>query len=247
MKQLLDRVAVVTGASNGIGRAIAEAFAAAGAKTVLVARRAAVLDDVAKGIRTNGGTALVAAADVTKEAEVTSVFAKAMDTFGRVDILVNNAGVPSATPTEDTTLAYWQQVLDVNVTAVFLCSREAVRIMKKQGGGRIINMGSISAITPRPHSIGYTTTKFAIEGMTHSLTHDGRAYGVVASVIRPGATATSFVAGKPAGPGAQPEDYIMSPDDIARIAVLMCALPPEVNLYEATILPNHQPSFIGRG
>lgn len=247
MKQLEGRVAVVTGASSGIGRAIAEAFAGEGAKVVLVARRALVLQEVAAGIGARGGSALAAPADVTKEEDVQAVFAKALDTFGRVDILVNNAGVPTSTPTEETTLAYWKQVLDVNVTAVFLCSREAVRIMKKQGGGRIINMGSISAITPRPHSIGYTTTKFAIEGMTHALTQDGRAYGVVASVIRPGATATSFVGGKPAGPGSTPQEYIMAPQDIARVAVLMCSLPPEVNLYDATILPNHQPSFIGRG
>jgi len=247
VKQLQDRVAVVTGASNGLGRAIAEAFAAEGAKVVLAARRKDALEEVAAGIKKAGGTALVAPTDVTKEPEILALFEKTKAAYGRLDVLVNNAGVPTSTPTEEMTLDYWQSVLDVNLTAVFLCSREAIKIMKGQGGGRIINMGSISARTPRPDSIGYTTTKFAVEGLTRSLTFDGRKYGVVASMIHPGSTATGFMQGRPAGPGKTPQEYVMSPHDVARIAVLMCSLPPEVNLFEATILPNHQPSFIGRG
>jgi NAD(P)-dependent dehydrogenase (short-subunit alcohol dehydrogenase family) len=247
VKQLQDRVAIVTGASSGLGRAIAESFAAEGAKVVLAARRTAVLAEVAAGIAKAGGTALPVPTDVTKEADVTALFAKAKNAFGRVDILVNNAGVPTATPTEEMTLEYWQSVIDVNLTAVFLCSREAIRVMKGQGGGRIINMGSISARSPRPHAAAYTATKFAIDGFTRSLTFDGRAYGIVASVIHPGSTATGFMQGRPAGPGATPADYVMSPHDVARVAVLMCTLPPEVNLFDATVLPNHQPSFIGRG
>jgi NAD(P)-dependent dehydrogenase (short-subunit alcohol dehydrogenase family) len=247
MKQLQDRVAIVTGASSGLGKAIAEAFAAEGAKTVLAARRKDVLEEVAAGIRAKGGTALVVPTDVTKEPEVLALYARTMEAFGRVDIVVNNAGVPTKTPTEDTTLEHWREVLDVNLTAAFLMSREAIKIMKPQGGGRIINMGSISAISPRPNSAAYTTSKFAIEGLTRSLTLDGRAYGVVASVIQPGSTATNFVAGRPAGPGKTPQDYVMAPEDVARVAVLMCTLPPEVNLFEATILPNHQRSFLGRG
>jgi NAD(P)-dependent dehydrogenase (short-subunit alcohol dehydrogenase family) len=247
MKQLQDRVAIVTGASSGLGKAIAEAFAAEGAKTVLAARRKQVLDEVAAGIRAKGGTALAVPTDVTKEPEVLALFAETMEAFGRVDIIVNNAGVPTKTPTEEIALDYWREVLDVNLTAAFLMSREAIKVMKPQGGGRIINMGSISAISPRPHSAAYTTSKFAIEGLTRALTYDGRAYGIVASVIHPGSTATNFLGGRPAGPGKTPQDYVMAPQDVARIAVLMCALPPEVNLFEATILPNHQPSFLGRG
>jgi NAD(P)-dependent dehydrogenase (short-subunit alcohol dehydrogenase family) len=247
MKQLQDRVAIVTGASSGLGKAIAEAFAAEGAKVVLAARRKEVLEQVAAGIRAKGGTALVVPTDVTQEPQVLALYAKTMDAYGRVDIVVNNAGVPTKTPTEDTTLEYWREVLNVNLTAAFLMSREAIKVMKPQGGGRIINMGSISAISPRPHSAAYTTSKFAIEGLTRALTYDGRAYGVVASVIHPGSTATNFVSGRPAGPGKTPQDYVMAPEDVARIAVLMCALPPEVNLFEATILPNNQRSFLGRG
>ena len=249
---LRDRVAIVTGASSGIGRGIAETFAAAGAKVVLAARRRNVLDEVAHGIAGAGGTSLAVAADVSREADVAALFAQTRAAFGRVDIVVNNAGVASGTPIDELSLEAWNEVLAVNLTAAFLMSREAVRVMKAQTpqGGRIVNIGSISAKTPRPDSIAYTATKHAIQGMTHQLTMDGRNYGVVASVIHPGATVSSFTTRRgraTAGPGPKPDDYIMAPADVAQVALLMCALPPEVNLYEATILPNHMRSFIGRG
>ncbi|MGB8091815.1 MAG: SDR family oxidoreductase, partial [Pseudolabrys sp.] len=189
-KQLLDRVAIVTGASNGIGRGIAEALGAAGAKTALAARRTEMLVEVASGIRSAGGTALPVTTDVTREEQVAQLFRKTCETYGRIDVLVNNAGVPTHVPIEDITLKYWQEVLDVNLTAAFLCSREAIKIMKSQTpqGGRIINIGSVSAKTPRADSLPYTATKFALQGMTHQLTMDGRKYGVVASILHPGAT-----------------------------------------------------------
>ncbi|MFL6799218.1 MAG: SDR family oxidoreductase [Xanthobacteraceae bacterium] len=250
--QLQDRVAIVTGASNGIGRAIAEMFAAEGAATVLVARRAALLEEVAAGITSRGGNGLPMATDLTREGEVVALFESVRKRHGRLDVLVNNAGVATHINTEEITLDYWREVLDINITAAFLCSREAIRIMKEQTpkGGRIINMGSISAKTPRPDSLPYTTTKFAVQGMTHQLTMDGRKHNIVASIIHPGATFSSFTTRrgrtKP-GPGATPEDYVMAGEDVAKVAVLMAALPPEVNLYEATILPNHMRSFISRG
>jgi NAD(P)-dependent dehydrogenase (short-subunit alcohol dehydrogenase family) len=251
-KQLADRVAIVTGASNGIGRGIAQALAAAGAKTVLAARRRELLEDVACAIRATGGAALAVPTDVTREDQVSRLFKQVQEAYGRLDVLVNNAGVPTHVPTEDITLDYWREVLDVNITAAFLCSREAIRIMKAQmpQGGRIINIGSVSAKTPRPDSLPYTVTKFALQGMTHQLTMDGRKYGVVASIMHPGATLSSFSTRRgrtKAGPGAAPDDYVMAPEDVAKIVVLMCSLPPEVNLYEATVLPNHMRSFIGRG
>ena len=251
-KQLQDKVAIITGASNGIGRAIAETFATEGAKTVLVARRAALLDEVAAGIKSRGGQALPAPTDVTKEDAVAGLFAMVQKTFGRLDVLVNNAGIATHKETEEITLAYWREALDINITAPFLCSREAIRVMKAQvpAGGRIINMGSISSKTPRPDSLPYTTTKFALQGMTHQLTMDGRKHNIVASIIHPGSTLSSFTTrtGRTkAGVGEKPEDYVMSAEEVAKVAVLMASLPPEVNLYEATILPNHQRSFIGRG
>ncbi len=252
VRALQDRIAIVTGASNGIGKGIAEAFAAAGAKVVLVARRKDVLDGVARGIVAAGGQAMAAPCDVTNEGEVVALFQRARDAYGRVDIVVNNAGVASGTAIDALSLAAWNDVVSINLTAVFLMCREAVKTMKAQTpqGGRIINMGSVSAKTPRPDSIAYTATKHAIQGMTHQLTMDGRQYGVVASVIHPGATLSSFTSRRgrtQAGAGATPDDYVMSAADVAKVAVLMCSLPPEVNLYEATILPNNMRSFIGRG
>jgi len=250
--QLQGKIAIVTGASNGIGRGIAEVFAGEGARTVLVARRVALLDEVAAGIRGKGGEALTVPTDVTQEDQVTALFTRVVKTYGRLDVLVNNAGVPTHINTEDISLKYWQEVIDINLTAQFLCCREAIRVMKAQTpkGGRIINMGSISAKVPRPDSLPYTATKFAIQGMTHQLTQDGRKHGIVASILHPGATLSSFSTRRgrtTAGPGATPDDYVMAAEDVAKVAVLMCALPPEVNLYEATILPNHMRSFIGRG
>jgi NAD(P)-dependent dehydrogenase (short-subunit alcohol dehydrogenase family) len=250
--QLRDKVALVTGASNGIGRAIAETFAAEGAKTVLVARRADLLDEVAAGIEARGGTALPVPADLTKEEQIDALFERAVKTYGRLDVLINNAGVSATRPTEDMPLQFWLDALAINITAPFLCARAAIRIMKAQTpqGGRIINIGSISQKTPRPDSLPYAVCKHGLQGMTHQLTMDGRKYGVVASIIHPGATLSSFTTrhGRTkSGVGATPDDYVMAGEDVARVAVLMAALPREVNLYESTILPNHMRSFIGRG
>lgn len=249
---LRDKVAIVTGASNGIGKGIAEAYAVAGAKTVLVARRAKELEALEKQIAASGGTAAAMPCDVTKEDAVEALFKAAVARYGRVDIVVNNAGVASGTAIDELSLKDWNDVLAINLTSVFLMSREAVKTMKAQSpqGGRIINMGSVSAKTPRPDSIAYTATKHALQGMTHQLTMDGRKYGVVSSIIHPGATLSSFTSRRgrtTSGAGASPDDYVMSAADVAQVAVLMASLPPEVNLYEATILPNNMRSFIGRG
>jgi NAD(P)-dependent dehydrogenase (short-subunit alcohol dehydrogenase family) len=251
-KQLQDKIAIVTGASNGIGRGIAETFAAEGAKTVLVARRGDLLDEVAAAIAAKGGTALTVQTDLTREDQVIALFDRVVKTYGRLDVLVNNAGISTHQNTEDITLQYWNEALAINITAAFLCAREAIKIMKAQTpqGGRIINIGSVSAKTPRPDSLPYTTTKFGLQGMTHQLTMDGRKHNIVASIIHPGATLSSFTTRRgrnKAGPGEKPDDYVMAAEDVAKVAVLMAALPPEVNLYEATILPNHMRSFIGRG
>ena len=252
-KQLAGKIAIVTGASRGIGRGIAETLGAEGAKTVLVARRAELLDEVAAGIKGKGGEALALPADLTKEAEIIALFEKTMQTYGRLDVLINNAGIATHKNTEDITLDYWNDALAINITAPFLCAREAIRIMKEQTpqGGRIVNVGSVSAKTPRPDSLPYTVTKFGLQGMTHQLTMDGRKHNIVASIVHPGATLSSFSTRRGrtrAGHGDNPgDDYIMAAEDVARVALLMAALPDEVNLYEATILPNTMRSFIGRG
>src|SRR5262249_34100916 len=246
--ELRGKIAIVTGASHGI----AETFAAAGARTVLVARRTALLEQVAAGIKTKGGEALALPADLTREHEIVALFATVQKTFGRLDVLVNNAGIATHRETEEISLDYWRAALDINITAPFLCSREAIRIMKAQmpQGGRIISIGSVSTKTPRPDSLPYTVTKFGLQGMTHQLTMDGRKHNIVASIIHPGATLSSFTARRgrtTAGPGERPDDYVMAAEEVAKVALLMATLPGEVNLYEATILPNHMRSFIGRG
>jgi NAD(P)-dependent dehydrogenase (short-subunit alcohol dehydrogenase family) len=251
--QLQGKIAIVTGASNGIGRGIAEVFASEGAKTVLVARRADLLDEVAAGIKAKGGEALSHPADLTKESEIVALFQKTVKTYGRLDVLVNNAGIATHKNTEDITLDYWNEAMAINITAPFLCAREAIRIMKDQTpqGGRIVNIGSVSAKTPRADSLPYTVTKFGLQGMTHQLTMDGRKHKIVSSIIHPGATLSAFSTRRgrtKAGYGEKPgDDYIMAAEDVAKVAVLMAALPDEVNLYEATILPNTMKSFIGRG
>lgn len=243
MGQLQDRVAVVTGASTGIGRSIAVAFAREGAKVVLAARKPEALEALARDIGAAGGSALAVPADVTDEARVVALFRRVVEAYGRVDIAVNNAGVATGKPTDELTLETWRSVIDCNVTGAFLCSREAFRIMKRQGGGRILNIGSISAKVPRAHSAAYTTSKFALEGLTRSLAVDGRAHGISASVVQPGNVATPLWNGREQ---VMQREGAMDPDDLARIAVTMMALPADVNLYEAIVLPLKMPA-LGRG
>ncbi len=219
MPELDDRVAVVTGASGGLGRAIAEAFAEAGAKTVIAARRADKLAEVADGIAAAGGTALPVTCDVTVASDVAGLFATVDEAYGRVDVLVNNAGITTKIATEDIPLEVWKNVLDVNITGAFQCAREALTRMKRQGGGRIINIGSISAKTPRPDSAPYTTTKHALEGLTRSLALDGRAHGIAASIIHLGATWTGQGFGSMRAGEARPDVDWMDASDVARIAV----------------------------
>lgn len=243
MGQLQDQVAVITGASSGIGTSIAAAFASEGARTVLAARRRDRLEAAAEEIQGAGGRALVVPADVTVEAQVTALFQKTADTFGRVDILVNNAGITGGGPTEELSLEVWQRVLDVNLTGAFLCSREVLRIMRPRRSGRIINIGSVSAKVPRPDSAAYTTSKFGLEGLTRSLALDARSSGIAVSILHPGNTATPLWQGREE---TARKEGVMSPDDIARIVVMMAALPPELNLLEGVVLPVSMP-FVGRG
>lgn len=243
MGQLADKVAVVTGASTGIGQSLAVTFAKEGAKVVLAARRRDALEELARRIEASGGTAVAAPTDVTVEAQVLDLFRRALDAFGRVDILVNNAGIAVGKPTDELSLDAWRSVIDCNVTGAFLCAREAFKIMKRQHGGRILNIGSVSAKVPRAHSAAYTTSKFALEGLTRSLAVDGREHGIAASVLQPGNVVTPLWDGRE---DVMRREGAMSPDDLARIAVTMLSLPPDVNLYEAIVLPLSMP-MLGRG
>jgi NAD(P)-dependent dehydrogenase (short-subunit alcohol dehydrogenase family) len=243
MGQLQDRIAVITGASTGIGRSIAAAFAAEGAKTVLASRNREKLAAAAHEIQRTSGQVLVIQTDVMSEDEVIDLFRQTLDKFGRVDILVNNAGLSQGGPPDELSLELWQRVLGVNLTGAFLCSREAFKIMKNQRSGRIINIGSVSAKVPRVNSAPYTTSKFGLEGLTRSLALDGREHGIAVSIIHPGNTMTPIWNGREE---IAREEGVMAPDDLARIAVTIAALPAEVNMLETIVLPVSMP-FVGRG
>jgi NAD(P)-dependent dehydrogenase (short-subunit alcohol dehydrogenase family) len=243
MGQLTDRIAVITGANMGIGKSIAVAYAVEGAKVVLAARNSEKLKAVAEEIQRAGGTALVVPTNVTIEEETVNLFQQALEAFGQLDILVNSAGITSRTPTDELSLKEWENVLNVNLNGAFLCSREAFKIMKRQRSGRIINIGSISAKVPRPNNAPYTTSKFALEGLTRSLALDARDHGIAVSILHPGNTATQLWQGNEE---QARKEGMMSPDVLARVAVMMAALPPEVNIFESILLPVSMP-FLGRG
>jgi NAD(P)-dependent dehydrogenase (short-subunit alcohol dehydrogenase family) len=226
---LKGKTAIVTGASTGIGKEIARAYARAGANTVLAARSKDKLEALAAEIQAEGGSALVAACDVTREAQVEALFESTIAAFGTVDIVVNNAGIADHTATDTMTLDRWNEVIAINMTSAFLCSRAAFRLMKTSGkGGRILNIGSISAKVPRNNTLAYTASKFAI--------------GIAVSMLHPGSTVSDLV------PGVTntPRPNTMMPEDVARLALLMVTLPADVNLLESTILPVGMP-FLGRG
>lgn len=243
MAKLQDRIAIVTGGGTGIGKGIALAFAAEGAKVVLASRNRDNLDAAAAEISGAGGSAMVVPTDVTVEAEVIDLFRQTTEAHGRLDILVNNSGISTGTPTDELSLEDWQRVVDVNLTAAFLCSREAFRVMKPQGRGRIVNVGSVSAKVPRPNSAPYTATKFGLEGLTRSLAVDGRAHGIAVSVVQPGNTESLIWQGREA---AAEKEGIMAAADVASAVVTMVSLPDGVNLFESTILPVTMP-LLGRG
>jgi NAD(P)-dependent dehydrogenase (short-subunit alcohol dehydrogenase family) len=243
MGQLEGKIALITGAGTGIGKGIARAFAAEGATLIIASRNAQHLESTGGELRERGATVLVIPTDVTDEPQVITLFARAIEAYGRLDILVNNAGIFDGGPLEELSLETWRKVLDVNLTGPFLCSREAIKIMKRQGGGRIINIGSISAQMPRMHSVPYSTTKHALVGLTKATALEGRAFGVVASCLHPGNVATERRQGSDAEADQEP---MMTPDELALAAVTMAALPLHVNMLEAIVLPSTQ-LYLGRG
>src|SRR4051794_20723096 len=244
MGQLDGKIAIITGAGTGIGRGIARAFAGAGAAAlILAARDAQRLEAAAEELRARGTTALAVPTDVTDEDQVAALFARAIKDFGRLDILVNNSGVFDGGPIEELSLATWRKVLDVNLTGPFLCSREAMKIMKPQGGGRIINIGSISAQMPRENAVPYATSKHGLVGLTKATALEGRAYGVVVSCLHPGNVDAEWRQSNDAPMNQEP---MMSADEIASAVLAMAALPLHVNMFEAIVLPTTQ-LYLGRG
>ncbi|KAL8292850.1 hypothetical protein RQP46_000544 [Phenoliferia psychrophenolica] len=244
------RVAIITGASSGIGRSSAVALSGAGWSVVLSGRRKAELDETA-ALCVGPGPALAVVGDITKEADVVELFKQAGDKFGRVDVLFNNAGMSApGVPLEELTLDQWQAVVNINLTAPFLCTREAIKWMKKSGGGRIINNGSISAYTPRPNSAAYTSTKHAISGLTKSTSLDGRKHNIACTQIDIGNAATAMggrmAHGVPQADGHIAEEPVMDVENVADAIVYVAGLPKGVNVLNMTIMATNMP-FVGRG
>ena len=240
MGTLDGKVAIVTGGGTGIGKGIARAFATEGARVVIASRSEQTLNEVAKEL---GDQVLAVPTDLKVEAQITALFERTIVEMGQLDILVNNSGVFEGGPIEELSLETWQHVMDVNLTGVFLCTREAMKIMKPADGGRIINIGSISAQIPRMNSAPYSPTKHALVGLTKSTALEGRDFGVVASILHPGNVLTEL---RDNSTLAQNQEPMMSTDDIAMAALTMAALPLNVNMLESIVLPVKQ-KYIGRG
>jgi NAD(P)-dependent dehydrogenase (short-subunit alcohol dehydrogenase family) len=251
---MTGKIVLVTGAGSGIGRAVALAFLAQGDSVVLTGRRETALQETADRAAA-GDRALVAPADVTREAEVTALFEAAVKRFGRLDVLFNNAGRGAApVPLDELPLADWQAVVDVNLTGVFLCTQHAMRQMKAQRpmGGRIINNGSISAHAPRPNSAPYTATKHAVTGLTKSTALDGRPFDIACGQIDIGNAQTDLTARMTMGRGVPQADGRMAPEPVMDVqavadAVLMMAgLPLNANVLFMTVMATKMP-YVGRG
>jgi NAD(P)-dependent dehydrogenase (short-subunit alcohol dehydrogenase family) len=250
------RVALVTGAGSGIGRAVSVALQAAGYSVVLAGRRAAELERTAASAVSavpDGGKVLAAPTDVTKQESVKALFARVGDVFGRLDVLFNNAGTSGrAMPIEDLTLEQWNKVVAVNLTGAFLCAQEAIKLMKAQQprGGRIINNGSLSAHAPRPNSAPYTSTKHAMTGLTKCISLDGRKYDIACSQIDIGNAATEMTermsTGVAQANGAEMPEARMDVRHVADAVLYMANLPLVANVQFMTLMATTMP-FIGRG
>ena len=240
--KLHGKVALVTGASRGIGAAIARALASEGASLALTARTAEGLEQVAQSLPAPEQT-LIHPADITVESQVEPIFQAIKARWGRLDLLVNNAGAFDGGPLDSLSLEAWDKVMAVNLRGPFLCTRGALQIMKPQGGGRIINIGSISAHRVRPQSAPYSASKHGVWGLTQVTALEGREYGVTCCCLQPG---NVLVERRVESGKAEDDEPMMSGEDIAQAALLMATLPPHVEMLEATVLPAEQ-LYVGRG
>ena len=248
-----DRVAVVTGAGTGIGKAATLALLGDGYRVVLAGRRAEPLEQTIAESRAAAGRALAVATDVTDPAAVAALFERTREAFGRVDVLFNNAGRGApAVPLEELSVEQWKAVVDVNLTGMFLCAQAAIRLMKSQKprGGRIINNGSISAHAPRPHSAPYTATKHAVTGLTKCISLDGRAHDIACGQIDIGNARTDLAArmetGVPQADGQVRPEPLMDVGHVGQAVLYMANLPRGANVLSMTLMATSMP-FVGRG
>ena len=247
------KVALVTGAGTGIGKAVALAFLQEGYRVTLTGRRKELLEQAVIEAGTAAGQALIVPTDVRDPASVRALFTQTREAFGRLDVLFNNAGVSApGIPLEDLSYEQWQAVVDTNLTGAFLCTQEAFKIMKSQDprGGRIINNGSISAHAPRPNSAPYTATKHAMTGLTKSTALDGRKYDIACGQIDIGNALTEMAAvmtrGVPQANGSLAVEAVMDVQHVARAVLHMAELPLDTNVLFMTIMATKMP-FVGRG
>src|SRR6476619_7204345 len=247
------KIALVTGAGTGVGRAVAIALAKAGYNPVLAGRRKEMLDKVAGEINATGAQALAVPTDFSKRDSIVSLFATVKSTFGRLDVLFNNAGIGAPpVPLEELPYEAWQNVVATNLTGMFLCTQEAIKIMKAQNprGGRIINNGSISAHAPRPYSVAYTSTKHAITGLTKSTSLDGRQYDIACGQIDIGNAVTPMTERMTKGvlqpDGSTRVEPRMDVEAVANAIVYMDSLPLDANVQFMTVMATKMP-FVGRG
>jgi len=246
------KVAIVTGAGSGIGKAAALALLREGYAVALAGRRKDMLEAVAREAKP-GARTLVVPTDVADPAAIRVLFARTKETFGRLDLLFNNAGIGApAGPLEDLPFEQWKAVVDTNLTGSFICTQEAFRIMKDQQprGGRIINNGSISAHAPRPGSVAYTSTKHAITGLTKTTALDGRKYDIACGQIDVGNAETPMTArmkkGVPQPNGTIEIEPVMDVENVANAVVYMASLPLDANVLFLTVMASKMP-FVGRG
>jgi NAD(P)-dependent dehydrogenase (short-subunit alcohol dehydrogenase family) len=247
------KVAIVTGAGTGIGKASALALLQADYAVVLAGRRVELLEAAVAEAGPLGAQALIVPADIREPASVRALFAKTQGHFGRLDLLFNNAGTGSPlVPLEEVELEQWRAVVEVNLTGTFLCLQEAFRLMQRQtpGGGRIINNGSISAHVPRPNIVAYTATKHAITGLTKAAALEGRRHNIACGQIDIGNAASEMTAAMTAGAlqadGSMATEPTMAAADVARAVVYMASLPLEANVLFMTVMATTMP-YVGRG
>ncbi len=247
------KVALVTGAGTGIGRAAALALNRGGHDVVLAGRRQELLEETASLVAADGPEMLVVATDIADPEQVRTLFARTREAFGRLDVLFNNAGIGAPrVPMEELALEDWKRAVDVNLTGSFLCAQEAIRIMKHQTpkGGRIINNGSISAHSPRPDTVAYTATKHAMTGLTKSIALDCRKYDIACSQIDIGNADTPLGGrmkhGVPQANGEIMAEPVMDADHCGDVVAYIAGLPPDTNVLFMTIMATKMP-FVGRG
>jgi len=248
-----SRVALVTGAGSGIGRAVSLALHAAGFDVVLAGRHSVELDRTATMAQPGRGRMLAVPTDVGHPDAVKALLAAVKEAFGRLDVLFNNAGIGApGVPIEDLTYEQWSEVVRVNLTGAFLCAQEAIKMMKAQSprGGRIINNGSLSAHTPRPNSAPYTATKHAITGLTKCISLDGRKFDIVCGQIDIGNAGTEMTArmgsGVPQPDGTRRVEPVMDVQHVADAVLYMANLPLDANVQFITLMASQMP-FVGRG